>query len=253
MSLQVKTTQFIGKELHSYVETTSTNETAKQLIANNKPSHGAVILADYQTKGRGQSGNSWQSAPRKNLLLTLILQPKNLQVQQQFLFNMLISIAIAECIQTFVNKTVQVKWPNDVLIDGHKLAGILIENNLQGNKIAQLLVGMGINVNQIHFNSDLSKTTSLKLETGVEISRQAVLESLLTIIEHWIGLFNQDRFSTIKRTYLSQLYQYQEEKEYLINGKRETGEIIGVNETGKLVVNVQGKLLSFANKEIEFL
>ena len=80
-----------------------------------------------------------------------------------------------------------------------------------------------------------------------------MLENLLTTIEHWIGLFNQDRFSTIKRTYLSQLYQYQEEKEYLINGKRETGEIIGVNEKGKLVVNVQGKLLSFANKEIEFL
>ena len=253
MSLQVKTTNFIGKELHYYEEISSTNECAKQLIANSKPSHGAVILADFQLKGKGQAGNVWQSAKGKNLLFSILLKPNQLEVTAQFIWNMMISVALAEGLQQFVNNKVQVKWPNDIVIERRKIAGILIENTLQGTTISHLIAGVGLNVNQLHFAPELTAVSSLAMERGVEFEKIAVLEQLLRNVEYWIAKYEANQIGEIKRAYFSRLYQYQEIATYLVDGSQVSGEIIGVGEHGQLMVNIDGTLQQFANKEIKFL
>lgn len=253
MSLQVKTTNFIGKELHYFDEIDSTNKFAKHLIANSKPSHGSVILAEFQKAGRGQDSNTWHSAPGKNLLFTIIFQPEKLTVKQQFICNKFISVALAETLQGYVRGKVEIKWPNDLLINGRKIAGILIETFLKGNNIGCLIVGVGCNVNQIHFPSNLLNATSLQLEEGIEVDRNQLLEKLFVNFEKWISRFNQDRFGDIKRAYYSRLFQYQEQHTYSAKAEVFRGEIIGVNTVGALVMNVNGSLRTFANKEIKFL
>lgn len=253
MNEQVQSTTFLGKRLIYYPEVESTNKIAKELVSKNEPNHGTVILTGYQSKGRGQASNLWDSAPGKNLLMSLILQPENLQVQHQFYYNMLISISIAELLQTEIPKTIQIKWPNDVLIDGRKTCGILIENHLRGNFIQNLIIGIGMNVNQIHFHSTLTKVTSMKLEQGFDFNVREILEKLLLNIESWLLKFNHRDFGDIRRAYHAKLYRHQEEGEYRAEGGQFTGEIIGVNEKGQLQIKIGNQLKNFSNKEIEFL
>ena len=252
LSLQVQSTQFIGKALHTFAEITSTNEYAKQCIAKNEPLHGTVILADYQSKGRGQASNRWQSAAGKNILASIIFRPKLVNVNEQFIMNKFISVAIAETVEKLCNEKVAIKWPNDILIDGQKLCGLLIENILRKQNIEYSIVGIGLNVNQVAF-AEQPNATSLKLVLGTDVDRMDFLEQLFLRIEFWIDEFNQTKFGNIKRAYFSRLYQYQEKANYKVKDDVVRGEIMGVTNQGQLQVLINNKIELFANKEIVFL
>ena len=148
----------------------STNNYAMQLIDANKAQQGMTIVAQSQFSGKGQRGKTWIDAPGQSLLMSIIVVPGR-RIQEQFVFNAAIASAIADVLQrSYTNWNVHIKWPNDMIINDKKAGGILIENVLRGSSWAYSVVGLGLNIKQIHFPETLPFATSLKLASGTDFN-----------------------------------------------------------------------------------
>lgn len=247
-------TLFVGNVVQHFEVISSTNAYAINLLAKTAPSEGTVISAAYQDDGRGQIGSSWASTAGKNLLLSVILYPKWLIARQQFSLSQAVSLAVADTISTLSGKEAMVKWPNDVYLEDKKLAGILIQNSLTGSYLQWSVIGIGLNVNEQNFPAELTKAGSLYLNTGVEQDLQRVQQLLFQRLEHrYLQLKSNSRI--IKRDYLSKLYRYQEWHEFVdsASGQRFTGQIIGVQENGKLAIQKEDTSVQYFDlKEVQF-
>lgn len=173
-------TLFIGKNLVFVPECHSTNDLALQLCQQSQVTDGTLIITSNQTKGRGQRGNSWLSSPGLNLTFSLIFRPMFLAISNQFYLNIFTSLAVHDYLRARTNATVAVKWPNDVLIDGQKISGILVENQIQGSHFQSIVAGIGVNINEQNFSPGVN-ATSLALKTGRSRDLQEELELLLRI------------------------------------------------------------------------
>ena len=176
-----------GKEIIHLSHIDSTNNFAATLISDQLCQNGTAILADSQSFGKGQRGNSWHSEPGKNLLVSFILKPDNLSVLRQQELTWITSICIVQTLRIF-NIESQIKWPNDILIRGKKIAGILIENQLSGEFISNSIIGIGLNVNQTDF--DGIEATSIQLEFKQEISIEIVFNELCNKMNSLFREFN---------------------------------------------------------------
>ena len=185
----------------------------------------------------------------------MYLTPTFLKATEQFYLNKCISLSVAEFIRNVGCKNVEVKWPNDVLVNGKKIAGILIENSVRGNFIQSAIVGIGININQIQFSFNGSEyCSSLALETQFEHNLEAGLGVLCEIIEYRYLKFKTNS-KCFDQEYLEQLYQYEQVATYSIKGKGEVfAQIKSVNNLGQLIlVDEYGNEFSCNFKEVEFL
>jgi len=170
----------IGREIVVLDQTTSTNDAVLER-ATTETAEGLVIFAEYQTRGRGQRGNRWESAPAKGLWFSILLRP-TIEVAESARLTKWIAGTIAETIRNEVNLSAKVKEPNDVLIDGRKVAGILVEMRAQPGAPHLAIAGIGINVNQKlnDFPAELQQTaTSLAIALDRSVDRQAFATSLL--------------------------------------------------------------------------
>ena len=160
-----------------YIEqTNSTNTLLKELIA--KGQEPDFIYAGYQTAGRGQTGNSWESEKGKNLICSILLPPnKNL-----YFLNIAVSVAIHRKISELGISELGIKWPNDIYWKDKKLAGILLENAIIGNEVKYAIAGIGLNVNQTEFVSDAPNPVSLKQISGKEYAIDQLMQDLLDAI-----------------------------------------------------------------------
>ena len=174
-------TRFVGQRVIYYPSLTSTMEVAKQEAARRGAAEGTVILADEQTAGKGRLERVWLS-PRGNIALSVILYPSLSYLPSLI---MLASLAVVHSIEAATGLKSQIKWPNDVLIDGRKVCGILIESNVQGSTVKYAIIGIGINVNLrlADFPEILPIATSLSDELGRDVSRLSVIRCLLVEIE----------------------------------------------------------------------
>jgi BirA family transcriptional regulator, biotin operon repressor / biotin---[acetyl-CoA-carboxylase] ligase len=174
------TTKFIGQNIFYYDCVTSTNEIAKQ-IALNKCVEGSVVISQEQTEGKGRLNRIWKT-PKGTLALSIILYPK---IDHLPLLIMIASLAVVRSIKILTGLTAEIKWPNDVLIKGKKVCGILIENKLKGDKVEYSIIGIGLNVNlKSSTISDFAyPTTSLSDEINDEISLLQVIRHLLSEFE----------------------------------------------------------------------
>jgi len=244
---------FIGEVTHHFERLTSTNDYAQELLSKSNPSEGTVISTDNQYQGRGQIGSLWESAPGRNLTLSVILMPMFLKADQQFLLNQAISIAIKYFISAYCSKTVHIKWPNDIMVDGKKIGGILIQNNLQGHQIVSSIIGLGININQKLF-TEAPNPTSFALQSGQFYDLSEIKKSLYAHLEHWYLQLKSQPKSQIQSEYLSHLYRYRENTWFIDQQEqRFEGSIVGLEETGRLKIVSNGKIRSFGIKEISFL
>jgi BirA family biotin operon repressor/biotin-[acetyl-CoA-carboxylase] ligase len=178
-------TSVIGQRVMVYSRIGSTNDEAKRL-AEAGASEGTLVIADEQMTGRGRLQRTWWAPPGTALLMSLILRPDLAPHQAQRL-TMLCSLAACDAIAETTGLAPAVKWPNDVLLDGRKVCGILTELGIEGTRLAYAVVGMGINVN-VDFGGagELARTaTSLAQELGREVSRLELLRAILTGIERW--------------------------------------------------------------------
>lgn len=229
----------------------STNDIALEMVKKYDRSEGAVIVAGEQTKARGQRGNTWVSEPGKNLTMSLILEPHFLKASEQFFLNMSISLSVYSTIVEFNgDESCSMKWPNDLLIGNKKVAGILIENGVKKNCLDYSIVGIGLNINQDNFNQ--LKATSLSKEINSPLDLRLVFERLISNIESYYLKLKSGKFSEIKEEYLQNLFGYKIVRRF--RGEYEfSGIIEGVENTGRLLISVNGDTQKFDFKEIEFL
>lgn len=142
-----------------------------------------VVVADFQTAGRGCGTNSWESERGQNLTFSLRLQPASLPANRQFYISEAVSVALCQAVERYVEGRAAVKWPNDIYYGDRKLCGILIENRLQGSLIKDSIVGIGLNVNQQHFVSDAPNPVSLWQVLGCTVDRDELLFAFLDELE----------------------------------------------------------------------
>jgi BirA family biotin operon repressor/biotin-[acetyl-CoA-carboxylase] ligase len=244
-------TFFIGKNLIYVPQCHSTNVLAAQILQQPSAHEGIVVITDKQTKGRGQRGNLWITEPGKNLTFSIILKPAFLIPVEQFHLTIAISLGIVDCIKSFFKLTASIKWPNDIIVGGKKVAGILTENQLRGNKIIHSIVGIGLNVNQESL--PIATAASLFQMTGKSCDLSLVLNELLEHIESRYIMLRNGRTKELTHDYLKVLYWKDEEHVYFSKGKRLKGVIKGISKTGKLVVETDHGEQLFDIKEIEYL
>lgn len=245
-------TSYIGKVTHRFIDIVSTNNYAKELIANGEPVHGSVILTDFQNKGRGQTGKFWHSSPGLNLLSTVILSPKSNISNIQFYLNKVIALSVASMVSKHLDLQVKIKWPNDILVNNQKIAGILIDNIYSGSLLQYSIVGIGLNINQQIFPEDLQHATSLYIESGLQEDVLDIAEQLFLEIEANYELLN-GQFDQIDQAYHQLLFRKGEPNLFRRNGKSFIGTIQHVDEQGRLNMMVEQVMHTFRNQEIEYV
>ena len=229
----------------------STNDIAMDMVKKPDTREGSVIITSNQVSGRGQRGNKWSTSPNLNLTFSIILKPGFLAIKDQFYLNMAVSLAVLESLGHHLPKDdIKLKWPNDVLVNDKKIAGILIENTLKPPFLENSVVGIGLNVNQEQF--EIGKATSLCNLLGKKLSLQELLEELIWNMERQYLSLKSGHHDFLKTTYLSYLYGYEQERRYLAEYEF-SGIIKGISQEGKLLVAHQGKVREFDLKEIKFL
>ena len=244
-------TLLMGKKIISLPECASTNTLMVNMSQNNWLDEGTVIITEYQTKGRGQAGNIWVTEPGANLTFSVLLRPKFLEPSKQFFLNMAVGLAVCHAISDSIDQKVWLKWPNDVLVEGKKICGILIENQIQGNVLGQSVVGIGLNVNQTQF--EWTGATSMKLMAGKEINKHQLFNTIMLRLEAYYNSLLKGRFDGLKNEYYSVLYKKGENHAFEVNGDSFYGVITGVDEVGRLLVQVNNETRKYNFKEIKFI
>lgn len=250
----IEDTLFIGKVFQHYNRLNSTNETANEYLSKSNPSEGTVISTYNQQKGRGQIGSHWESEADKNISLSIILYPKFLTIHQQFCLNQAISLAVFDFVSQFIDTNVKIKWPNDIYVGLKKIAGILIQNSLSNQGFQSSVVGLGINVNQKIFLSNAPNPTSLALETRQTYDLDEMARLLCIMVERRYLQLRSQQFHILQQDYLHHFFRFMEDALYKdAAGQVFNGKIVGVEDSGKLLIDRKGGQVAFAMKEVKFI
>jgi BirA family biotin operon repressor/biotin-[acetyl-CoA-carboxylase] ligase len=246
--------RFMGKYHTHFTETHSTNAFALDVLSKTNPPEGSCFTADFQSAGRGQIGRSWHSEHEKNLLISYIIYPVGLHVENQFILSVVSSLAVAKTVQEKCSD-VCIKWPNDIYIGQKKTAGILIQNVLRGVEIKATVIGIGLNCNQQIFPPGIPNPTSMGLCGGEWIDLEKVRKSLSGWLEHYYSLWKQGHSEEITREYLSLLFRKDTLAPFAIPGGQEfLATIKGIAPDGKLILEKEDKSTeSFGIKEVEYI
>jgi len=247
-------THWIGQNVQYFKELQSTNTYAKK-ASPDEVQQGTVCITDHQTKGRGQYERNWESEKAKNLTFSLVFRP-----QESGRFHVLTlgcALAIVEYLNHFLDEhCAYIKWPNDVMLNDKKVAGLLAETVFSGNKLDRLIIGIGLNVNQQNFSPELSdKATSIFLEKGGPVKRELFLSDLLSRIEYKYNLWHRQQPSLIKSINRN-IEGYGQWIKLVVDDilLDDTYKLLGVDETGKLLLlNHEGGIESFSYEQIRLL
>jgi BirA family biotin operon repressor/biotin-[acetyl-CoA-carboxylase] ligase len=251
-------TLFIGKNLLFLTEVESTNTYAMDMLRNVNAIEGTVVHTDNQTKGKGQRGASWNSAVASNITASIILKPGFLKAEDSFFLSKISALSIYDVLTDVLNSShydIKIKWPNDILVDSKKIAGILIENNYNHQLLQNSVIGMGLNVNQSDFHDLADIATSLKLLSGVAYDRKEILDKLCIYFEKWYLLLKSGNRKQIHDLYLNRLKGINQ----VLSFKTPANEVFkakitDVNREGKLCLEMQdASIRQFDIKELQFL
>ena len=187
-------------------EVESTNFYLKKTVREQHPEEGSLVIAEYQSGGRGQMGTSWFSSKGENLLFSLLIYPKGVAANEQFIISRIASLAVKNTLDHFTND-IRIKWPNDIYWKDQKIAGILIENDIQGKHIENSVIGIGINVNQQIFPPELPNPVSLRQITGSELDREYILDLFMREFFQLYREFQHGETEVIEDEYMLDLYR----------------------------------------------
>jgi BirA family biotin operon repressor/biotin-[acetyl-CoA-carboxylase] ligase len=245
-------TQIIGQNIIYFNQVASTNEFALELIKQNLAENGTVVIAEFQSKGRGQYGKSWISEPFENLMFSIILKHVTKSATDPFTINKIITLAMFQQIQRELpDEKVVIKWPNDILVNSKKICGILVENNFSGNLLKHSVIGIGLNVNQ-HFEHILQlNATSLKDCKDFSIDRELVLKSCLETFETLYLAYLDKGNTAITEQFNQSLYGYNTNSSFEIDGKISIAKVMGCDALGQLIVDINGNIHHYPHGSIK--
>ena len=243
----------VGTYVRHCEKVSSTNTVAAAMIREEKPAEGTVITATYQDSGRGQQGNSWESEPGKNLLMSVILYPVMVSPADQFIISRMVSLAVHDLVAGH-SPAARIKWPNDIYVGDDKIAGILIENTIMGDKLASTIAGIGLNVNQEIFRSDAPNPVSLRQVTGRELDLAAVTGDLIAALDRRYAMVTRGEATALGSEYHKALYRAGEWHRYSDDSGEFEGMIERVMPDGMLsVMKRNGVSRLYAFREIDYI
>ncbi|MBR4660475.1 MAG: biotin--[Bacteroidales bacterium] len=231
---------------------------------------GTVYAARYQSAGRGQRGNSWQSRAGENLTFSLLLRPESLPAAHQAVISQIVTLGITDFLLQ-AGLEARIKWPNDIYVEDRKICGILIENTLATDRLSDSIVGIGLNLNQREFDPALPNPTSLLLETGRTVTPEDALPGLLECIggRYLRHIAESPGWDALQKDYLERLYRFGQWHRYRdcrecsdrltpttedIGGEIFEGCIRGIDENAGLIIEDRaGHLRHFAFKELRYI
>jgi len=240
--------------LHRH-EVTSTNSYLKEMMATGIDLPELTVMdADFQTGGRGQLGNSWESERRKNLTFSLVCHPTFLPATRQFALSEAMALAVRDALSELTDG-ITVKWPNDIYWNDRKICGILIECNLSGATLQDCIIGVGVNVNQLHFTSDAPNPVSLVQIMGFTFNRKHLLEDIVNRFSTYYQSLKAGQLEKVAQTYRQHLYRKEGFHPYEEpTGERFEAAIIDVEPSGHLVVQTrEGDLRKYELKQVRFI
>jgi len=231
----------------------STNDYLKELSKQDGLENFTTVVAEMQTKGKGQMGASWVSEKGKNLIMSVLIKEIVKNSEEVFHLNVAVAVSIIEVLQNLNLPNLAIKWPNDILSDEKKVAGILIENRFKSHTKIESVVGIGLNVNQTDFTS-FPKASSLALLMKKEFDREQLLELIVIKIKQNCVLINSNSSKNLWKQYFSYLFKKDIEMPFKDNNNNNlfSGTILGVTRDGKLEVILQDKSIkTFGIKELQ--
>lgn len=244
----------LGKHILYFDALESTNATAVEMKAQERLEEGSVIVSGFQEHGKGLDTNKWESEAKKNLCLSFCVCPDYIKPENQFLLNKVVSLAVADLVKELLpKKQVKIKWPNDVYVEDKKIAGILINNSIQGDQMSSSIIGIGLNVNQNKFLSEAPNPVSLKMISKKQYDLTETLCRLCDFVNLRFRELMKDR-TEIDKEYLEKLYRFNTYASYHIEDKIIVAKISGLNEYGKICLETKdAKKYCCDLKEVKFV
>jgi BirA family biotin operon repressor/biotin-[acetyl-CoA-carboxylase] ligase len=231
----------------------STNDYLKKLVRNQSLENYSVVTAELQTNGKGQRGSVWTSEKGKNIIMSMLVKDFAVSSSTLFDLNIVVSLAVLQSLIPLNIPNLTIKWPNDIMSDDKKIGGILIENCFKSDSSVDSVIGIGLNVNQLEFES-LPQASSLALITGTTIDREALLKQIVNEIQENI---NSWKFTTplLREMYTNLLFKrnekmvFQDSDLLFFNGV-----IQGITPLGRLIIQHEnGNLIDFDIKQVKMI
>lgn len=229
-------TLFIGRNIIFLPQVNSTNSYAIEMLKNVNLAEGTIVHTAEQTEGRGQRGSVWKTEKTSNLTASLVLKPTFLDLKNQHYLYQISALACYDALAELLDSSqfdIKIKWPNDILVNKQKIAGILIENTVSNAQLSWSVIGVGFNVNQTIFDEQYN-ATSLK----VLLKREVIVESILELFckhfeKHYLHLKN-NKFDQIKADYLKHFFRLNNWMDFEIEGEIKTMFVQGMSDDGLL-------------------
>jgi BirA family biotin operon repressor/biotin-[acetyl-CoA-carboxylase] ligase len=214
-----------------------------------------IVVADYQTAGKGNGNNNWESERGKNLTFSVFYDVVNLKAYQQFYLNMAVSLAVCDFVGSQITDAeVSIKWPNDIYIDDRKVGGMLIKHTVSGNQLLYSIIGIGLNINQEQFISDAPNPVSMIHYVHDPLDLNICMDGLCLNLDSRFDQLESGKLNFIKSDYLANLFAFRNYRKYLLENKLIKARITGVSEYGSLQLEGEnGESLECDFKEIRFV
>lgn len=239
----------IGHKLILLDSVDSTNNYAAKLLSEGKIAHGTVILADKQTNGKGQRGNTWQTGREKQFICSVFLETAFLSVERYWYLNLAVANAVRATIAHYIPELPFIKWPNDILINNRKVAGILIETHWNAGKINGVVAGVGIN---IHSEEALPRGGALSDNLNVVPEALEMAHVFAGMLEIQFDRLKKGEWNLLMQEYCDHLWMLDQTTDVMIGEQQTKGIIRGLNENGNLLFETAGTVKSYDLKEIVF-
>lgn len=224
-------------------QTDSTNRHLQRLLDAGQAKEGTTVLSDMQTEGRGQRGKQWVSLPGQGIYASVLFTPASLAVGKQFQFNKAIACGVAAYIHSRTGLKAEIKWPNDILVEDKKVAGILIENNIRGSHVSSCIAGIGINLNQGNFEGEFETTpVSLLQLRGVRYDARQEMALLYPHLMSRYFQFCREGATVVSEQYNNLLYGRGRSGFYQNEAGLFSGTLLEVDEEGAAIIGKEGQI-----------
>lgn len=232
----------------------STNTFLKEMMSSQTVEDFTVVTAKYQTQGKGQMGANWASEPSKNLMFSVFVDVSGIELEHLFYISMVTALALRQSLNSFLIPQLFIKWPNDILSQNKKICGILIENVMKQGKVNASVIGVGLNVNQIDFET-LPNASSLKKITGRVFDTDELLDAIVSNMKLYVEKLKSGNYKALKDEYESYLFRKNKPSTFKdVKGNLFSGYITSVADSGDLQVLLEDNITkAFALKDITLL